>query len=103
MPGETGDRPGERGDTLIEVIISALIVGLIVIATLNGIDGANSATALSRARFQADALAQQNEDRLRSEPTQHLAELLSLDSRATSHEEVLAELARFENSVPAQG
>jgi len=66
---------GERGDTLIEVIISALIVGGIVIATLNGIDEANRSTALSRARFQADALAQQNEDRLRSQPAQHLAEL----------------------------
>jgi Tfp pilus assembly protein PilV len=65
----------EAGDTLLEVLISAMLLVLIVVATLNGLDSNNHATALSRARFEADALAQQSEDELRSEPAQQLSEL----------------------------
>jgi len=65
----------ETGDTLIEVLISALLVALIVVATLAGLDSTNRATALQRARSQADALAQQDEEQLRSEPVAKLSEL----------------------------
>jgi Tfp pilus assembly protein PilV len=65
----------ERGDTLIEVVISAALISLIVIAVLFGLDSTNRATANSRARSQADALAQQDEERLRSEPIKKLNEL----------------------------
>ena len=58
----------ESGDTLIEVVISAALISLVVIAVLFGLDSTNRATASSRARSQADALAQQDEERLRSEP-----------------------------------
>jgi Tfp pilus assembly protein PilX len=67
----------ERGDTLIEVIISAMLLGLVVIATLTGLDSTNKATALQRSRSQADALAEQDEERLRSLPINKLGELES--------------------------
>jgi Tfp pilus assembly protein PilV len=67
----------ERGDTLIEVMISAVILGLIVIATLAGLDNTNRATAQDRARSQADELAQQDEEQLRSASIKKLDELTS--------------------------
>ncbi len=65
----------ESGDTLIEVVISAALISLVVVAVLFGLDSTNRATANSRARSQADALAQQDEERLRSEPIKKLGEL----------------------------
>jgi Tfp pilus assembly protein PilV len=65
----------EQGDTLIEVLISSVLIAIIVVATLYGLDRTDHATAQSRARSQADALAQQAEDRLRSEPVLKLSEL----------------------------
>ncbi len=65
----------ERGDTLIEVLISAVLIALIVVATTTGLNSTNRATALDRARSQADGLAQQAEDELRSEPVKVLSEL----------------------------
>jgi Tfp pilus assembly protein PilV len=65
----------ERGDTLIEVLISAVLIAGIIVATLTGLDSTNKATSLQRARSQADALAQQDEDRLRSIPIAELKKL----------------------------
>jgi Tfp pilus assembly protein PilV len=65
----------ETGDTLIEVIISAVLIALVVVASLTGLDSANRSVALQRARSQADALAQQDEDQLRGEPVAKLSEL----------------------------
>jgi Tfp pilus assembly protein PilV len=65
----------ETGDTLIEVIISAVLIALVVIATTTGLNSTNRATALDRARSEADALAQQAEEELRSEPVAKLSEL----------------------------
>jgi Tfp pilus assembly protein PilV len=56
----------EAGFALLEVLISAVIVALIVIATFTGFDASNRATASERAHAQADVIAQQDEDRLRS-------------------------------------
>jgi Tfp pilus assembly protein PilV len=56
----------QAGFALMEVLISAVIVALIVIATFSGFDIANQASASERQRAQADTLAQQDEDRLRS-------------------------------------
>ena len=47
----------------------------VVVATLTGLNNANHATSLDRERSQADALAQQDEDQLRSEPIAKLSEL----------------------------
>jgi Tfp pilus assembly protein PilV len=66
---------GEAGDTLIEVLISAVLIALIVAATTYGLNSTNRATSVDRARSQADALAQQAEDELRSEPVEKLSEL----------------------------
>lgn len=76
----------DAGDTLIEVVVSALLLGLIVVGTLTGMNSANRATSLDRARSQADALAQQDEDQLRSEPINKLSELSEM------HEAVLHEV-----------
>ena len=65
----------QRGDTLIEVLISAFLVGLIVVGTFSGLNSSSRATALQRSRSQADALAEQDEERLRSEPINMLAAL----------------------------
>jgi Tfp pilus assembly protein PilV len=65
----------EAGDTLIEVLISALLVGLIVVGTFSGLNSTNRATSIDRARSQADALAEHAEEQLRSEPIKRLVEL----------------------------
>lgn len=67
----------QRGDTLIEVLAASLILALIAVATFTGLTTAHRFTAIERARSQADAIAQSNEEQLRSEPATHL---LSLDS-----------------------
>jgi Tfp pilus assembly protein PilV len=74
------------GDTLIEVVVSALLLAIIVVGTLTGLNSANRATSLDRARSQADVLAQQDEDQLRSEPISKLSEL------SETHEAVLHEV-----------
>jgi Tfp pilus assembly protein PilV len=71
----------DAGDTLIEVVISAAIISLVVIAVLFGLDSTNRATSSSRARSQADALAQQDEERLRSEPIKKLSEVEHTETR----------------------
>jgi Tfp pilus assembly protein PilV len=65
----------EAGDTLIEVIVSALLVGLIVVGIFSGLNSSNRATSIDRARSQADALAEHAEEQLRSEPIKRLSEL----------------------------
>jgi Tfp pilus assembly protein PilV len=65
----------EAGDTLLEVIVSALLLGLIVVGTFSGLNSTNRATSLDRARSQGDALAEHAEEQLRSEPIKRLTEL----------------------------
>lgn len=60
---------------LIEVIISALLLGLITIATLTGFDNANRASADERAHAQATVLVQQDEERLRELTTTQIAQM----------------------------
>ncbi len=55
----------EDGFLLIEVMISALMVALVVVATFNGFDVTQRATADERSHAQADQLAHQDEDRMR--------------------------------------
>lgn len=65
----------EEGDTLIEVVISVALISMVVIAVLFGLDSTNRATSASRARSQADVLAQEDEEQLRSEPVRRLDEI----------------------------
>ena len=60
---------------MIEVIVAALLLGIIVVGTFTGLNSTNKSTSIARARSQADALAQQDEDRLRSLPITTLAKL----------------------------
>ncbi len=53
--------------TLIEVLVSALLVGLIAIGTLTGLSAANKFSGNERAHAQAATIAQQSEERLRGE------------------------------------
>jgi Tfp pilus assembly protein PilV len=67
----------QQGDSLIEVVIAAMLLALIVAGTLTGLDSTNRSTALQRSRSQADSLAEQTQEQLRSEPIKLLAELES--------------------------
>ena len=78
----------EAGDTLIEVLISAVVIVMVVVATFTALNSANRVTSLDRARSQADALAQQDEDELRSEPITKLSEL------SKTHEAYLQEVTK---------
>jgi type II secretory pathway pseudopilin PulG len=55
----------ERGDTLIEVVIGALMVALIAAATLGGFADIGHLAQTQRSEEQATALAQQDQARLR--------------------------------------
>jgi type II secretory pathway pseudopilin PulG len=69
-------QPGsEAGFLLIEVLISAVLVSLIAIATFSGFDSATRASADEHARSQATQLAAQDEERLRGLTTTELARL----------------------------
>lgn len=59
---------GQRGDTLMEVLWAAVVLGIVAVGTFNGLAVVGRASALSRARSQAQALAEQDEERLRGEP-----------------------------------
>jgi Tfp pilus assembly protein PilV len=87
-PGTHRERSlsSERGDSLIEVLISAVIVALIVVGTFSGLDSTNRATALQRARSQASALAEQNEEQLSGRPVKQLSEI------SETHEALLREV-----------
>ncbi len=62
-----GGLAGEEGLTLIEVMVSALMVGFIAIATFNGLSVATGATASERFHDQAALLAAQSQEALRSD------------------------------------
>jgi Tfp pilus assembly protein PilV len=56
----------EGGATLIEVLFSCLLLAVIVMGTLSAFDAAGRLSADEQRRSQASALAQQDQDRLRS-------------------------------------
>lgn len=60
---------------LLEVMVSALLVGLIVMGTFTGFDAANGANAYQRARGQATVLVAQDEERLRGLTSSEIAQL----------------------------
>jgi Tfp pilus assembly protein PilX len=65
----------EAGFALIEVLISSVLIAFIAIATFTGFDVSGRATADERAHSQADAIAQQWEERLRGQQTSDIAAL----------------------------
>jgi Tfp pilus assembly protein PilV len=75
-PGSQVDqRDSEAGFLLIEVIISAMLVAMIVVATLSGFDVLNRTSADQRSHAEAALLAAQSQERLRSDPATALAAL----------------------------
>jgi type II secretory pathway pseudopilin PulG len=74
------DASGEDGFLLIEVIISALLVGFIVVGTLTGFGVANRATANERNHNEAAVLAAESQEQLRSESAIGLHELAEAES-----------------------
>jgi type II secretory pathway pseudopilin PulG len=71
----------EAGDTLIEVIVSALLTGLIAISVLTGLNESTKVSQDERAHNQASVLAAQSQEQLRSDPGSTLNALA-----ATPHE-----------------
>src|SRR5207253_5346663 len=58
----------DDGFMLIEVLISAVLVGVIVVASLTGFQAATRATAEERHHSQAAQLAAESQEKLRSDP-----------------------------------
>jgi Tfp pilus assembly protein PilV len=78
--GSACGRPRARGASqdgflLIEVIVSALLVGIIVVATFTGFDVLNRSTADARLHDEATVLAAQSQEQLRTDPANILATL----------------------------
>ncbi len=65
----------ERGDTLMEVLISSMIVGLIVVGTLVGFDSVDHISAQERQHNEAATLANQSQEQLRTDPASVLETL----------------------------
>ena len=73
----SSDAQAESGFMLIEVIVSALLVALIVVATLNGFDGASKGAADERWQSEAELLAAQSQEQLRTDSADALDALES--------------------------
>jgi len=65
----------QDGFLLVEVIVSAMLVALIVVATFNGFDVVNRAQAANRAHDQAVILAAESQEQLRTDPVSALQAL----------------------------
>jgi prepilin-type N-terminal cleavage/methylation domain-containing protein len=65
----------QDGFTLIEVIVSALMLALIVAGTFSGFEAADQSTAQDRLQDEAAVLAAQSQDQLRSAPASALEAL----------------------------
>jgi type II secretory pathway pseudopilin PulG len=75
----------EAGFTMIEVVISALLVGLIAVGTLSGFDSAGRASTDERSHAQATVLAQHDEERLRALTPAQLGQIgISTHTQATN-------------------
>lgn len=62
----------EAGDTLMEVLISTLLVGLIVVGTLTGFNAVNRTSTDQRQHNEAALLAAQSQEQLRTAPASAL-------------------------------
>jgi Tfp pilus assembly protein PilV len=83
----------EDGFMLLEVVISALLVGLIAVGTFSAFDAAGKSTAASRAHAQATVIAQQDEERLRGLTTTQLAQLGSVETARAENGDCLEQVA----------
>ncbi len=67
---------GQDGFLLVEVMVSAMLVAMIVVATFNGLDVATRLSTDQRRHDQAAILAAQSQEQLRSEPASALNALV---------------------------
>jgi Tfp pilus assembly protein PilE len=58
----------ERGSFLVEIVVSAALIGVVTIAVFAMFDGANAASGRNKARSVANSLAEQDQERLRAMP-----------------------------------
>jgi type II secretory pathway pseudopilin PulG len=58
----------QQGSLLVEVMVGALVLGITTLAVLTGLDGAQDSGARNKSRSEYSALAQQDIERLRSQP-----------------------------------
>ncbi len=75
----------EDGLTLIEVVITALFVGLIAVGTLTGFQVLDRASADERFHDEAELLAAQSQEHLRSDPANTLDELAGQGGSLEEH------------------
>ena len=76
-----GRAASEHGFLLVEVIVSALLVAVVVVATFTGLDVVNRTTADSRLHDEAAVLAAQSQEQLRTDPSNVLAALQNAPHR----------------------
>jgi type II secretory pathway pseudopilin PulG len=68
---------GQEGFLLIEVMLSALMLGLIAVATVTGLQAVDDSTANQRFHNEAVLLAAQSQEQLRSDPISALEKLMT--------------------------
>src|SRR4029077_12943286 len=77
--GVTCDLRNESGFSIIEVLVSAMLVVTISVGLLGAFDVTGSASGRGRARTQASLLAHQAQDQLRANSPVNLANLVGVD------------------------
>lgn len=66
LPMAKSRSSSEAGFAMIEVVVSAAVLAIVALAVLSGIDGAQGSSAREKARAVAGALAEQDQERMRS-------------------------------------
>lgn len=74
---------GEEGFTIIEVMVSAVILAIATLGTLSAFDSANATSGRNEARSVAAQLAQTDQERLRAMTPQQLANLADASQTQT--------------------
>ncbi len=74
----------EDGFQLIEVMVSALLLGLVAVATFTGLQAVNASDANQRFHNEAELLAAQSQEALRSDPIGSLEKLVTTSNVYTS-------------------
>lgn len=87
------DPSAQDGFLLIEVLISSMLVALIAVATFNGFNVTQRATADERAHAQATVLAQQDEERLRGMTATQLGQLGNVEQTVADNGECIKQLS----------
>jgi Tfp pilus assembly protein PilV len=101
----------EDGSMLVEVLVSALLVGVMAAAFFGALSGASRVSGTSKARAIAAGLAQNDQERLRSMPVAALNELnttatkpvAGVDYQVTSKAEWVADATQSNTDCTANG